>query len=677
MCQSSKAPCGPANSVRSGAAIDRSDQPQDPGHRLRSDATQSRSRKGSQGSVRSHLAQTAQGTQGLLADRQASDLPVSRQDSRRSATRSNNPNLLQDGSRTGTAEQARYAAHFKTFLCDGTLGGRSRLDGHQQIVGPQQLRDDDGLSALPKTTSRDGTQSDRLATSQAMPEMGRPDNGTTVGRGATGGTDGNASETLSVHDILRKYTPKLLAKQGDTLAWQVTSTLARIGYCRTKSLGSHVYHCGQCDHRVTVCNSCGDRNCPQCAGARRASWLDRTAGLLLPDMPYFQVVFTIPDTLSPLILGNRRELYNLLFRSAWGSLNQSLRKENGQQASAAMVLHTWNQKLEHHPHVHALVPGAAPSLDGTTWVPCRMTKGTIHDKPVPFLVDNKRLGWRFRDKFVAGLERLVKIGKLEVVDMDELKKIIANLSDRDWVVYIEGPPTEKSSPEHVLKYLARYLTGGPISDLRSAIARRVGWQSRILGQSRRWQRQANSSRANGSRVCKAMVASHSPEAIYKEPLLWRLEQQPACVVLGIMPDAAHTVRIANTNQASRTEEGRQGCIRSSSALPLMRLGDEDRVIASTAKLANTVHRSGASGMARMDGIRLMAEVQRNFALSPVIKTDHAKPVQSLHGTRSSAGRNNRCQANKRNGGIWWHTAGSCQKGNAAATLRASCGGWTP
>ena len=183
-------------------------------------------------------------------------------------------------------------------------------------------------------------------------------------------------------------------------------------------------------------------------------------------MPYFQVVFTIPDTLSPLILGNRRELYNLLFRSAWGSLNQSLRKENGQQASAAMVLHTWNQKLEHHPHVHALVPGAAPSLDGTTWVPCRMTKGTIHDKPVPFLVDNKRLGWRFRDKFVAGLERLVKIGKLEVVDMDELKKIIANLSDRDWVVYIEGPPTEKSSPEHVLKYLARYLTGGPISDRR-------------------------------------------------------------------------------------------------------------------------------------------------------------------------------------------------------------------
>lgn len=104
-----------------------------------------------------------------------------------------------------------------------------------------------------------------------------------------------------------------------------------------------------------------------------------------------------------------------------------------------MVLHTWNQKLEHHPHVHALVPGAAPSLDGTTWVPHRMTKGPIHDKPVPFLVDNKR---------------------------DEFKKIMTNLSDQAWVVYIEGPPSATSSPEHVLKYLARYLTGGPISDRR-------------------------------------------------------------------------------------------------------------------------------------------------------------------------------------------------------------------
>ena len=403
-----------------------------------------------------------------MADRQASDLPVSGQNARRTTSRSDDPNLLQDGSRSSSVEQARNAAHFKALLCDGTLGSRSRLDGYQPIVGTQQLRDNHGLLALQKAASRDGTQSDRLAAGPAMSQMGRSDFGSEFDAraGTTPGADGNARETLSVHDIVRKYTPIFIAKQADSLAWQVQSTLTRIGFCRTQSLGSHVYNCGQCDHRVTVYNSCGDRNCPQCAGARRVSWIDKTAGLLLPDMPYFQVVFTIPDTLSSLILGNRRELYNLLFRTAWGSLNQSLRKENGQQASAAMVLHTWNQKLEHHPHVHALVPGAAPSLDGSTWVPCRMTKGAMHDKPVPFLVDNKRLGWRFRDKFLGGIERLVKSGKLEIVDMDDFKRIISNLVDRDWVVYIEGPPSETSSPEHVLKYLARYLTGGPISDRR-------------------------------------------------------------------------------------------------------------------------------------------------------------------------------------------------------------------
>lgn len=289
--------------------------------------------------------------------------------------------------------------------------------------------------------------------------MGRLDN-------AARRTDGDTRESLSVHDVVRKYTPAFIATQANALAWQVQSTLTKIGFCRTEPLGFHVYHCDQCDYRVTVYNSCGDRNCPQCAGARRASWIDKTAGLLLPDMPYFQVVFTIPDSLSSLVLGNRQELYNLLFRSAWSSLNQSLRKENGQQASAAMVLHTWNQKLEHHPHVHALVPGSAPSLDGTSWVPHRMTKGTIHDRPVPFLVDNKRLGLRFRDMFLAGIERLVKNGKLKVLDLAELTNIITNLTDRDWVVFIEGPPNAKSSPEHVLKYLARYLTGGPISDRR-------------------------------------------------------------------------------------------------------------------------------------------------------------------------------------------------------------------
>ena len=74
-----------------------------------------------------------------------------------------------------------------------------------------------------------------------------------------------------------------------------------------------------------VYNSCTDRHCPLCGGARRATWLDKTSTLLLPGVNYFQVVFTLPDKLSPLILGNRKDLYDLLFRSAWRALDETLR----------------------------------------------------------------------------------------------------------------------------------------------------------------------------------------------------------------------------------------------------------------------------------------------------------------------------------------------------------------
>ena len=95
-----------------------------------------------------------------------------------------------------------------------------------------------------------------------------------------------------------------------------------------------------------------------------------------------------------------------------------------------------------------------------------MTKGTIHEPPKPFLVDNKRLGWQFRDAFIAGVTRLQKAGKLKVVDSVVLKETLATLKLIDWVVFIEGPPKPDSKPEHVLKYLARYITGGPVANSR-------------------------------------------------------------------------------------------------------------------------------------------------------------------------------------------------------------------
>ncbi|MFQ5807962.1 MAG: transposase zinc-binding domain-containing protein, partial [Phycisphaerae bacterium] len=137
---------------------------------------------------------------------------------------------------------------------------------------------------------------------------------------------------------LRKHTPEFMSVY--RVSQQVKSVLAKILLCRTPTLRGRIYECPSCHGRCNVYNSCTDRHCPLCRGARRATWLDKTRSLLLPGVNYFHVVFTLPDKLAPVILGNRKALYDLLFRSAWRSLAKSLRGEGQFQPAAVMVLHT-------------------------------------------------------------------------------------------------------------------------------------------------------------------------------------------------------------------------------------------------------------------------------------------------------------------------------------------------
>jgi hypothetical protein len=189
-------------------------------------------------------------------------------------------------------------------------------------------------------------------------------------------------------------------------------------------------------------------------------------------MDYFQVVFTIPDKLSSLTLGNRRVIYDLLFQSAWQSLRAVIAREHGFEAAAVMVLHTWNQKLEPHAHVHALVPGGGPSLSSTnSWV--QSQRPHVPHCDGRYLVNAEDLRTTFRQTFLSGLQRLHQSGQLKLEgEWAELRESTAfetwlkPLQEIAWVTYIEPPPTAQSTPEQVLKYLARYLTGGPISDRR-------------------------------------------------------------------------------------------------------------------------------------------------------------------------------------------------------------------
>ncbi len=254
------------------------------------------------------------------------------------------------------------------------------------------------------------------------------------------------------------------------------STLAKLSLCRTAALGGRRYRCDGCEYQCVVYNSCGDRHCPQCSGAKRADWIDSSENLLLEGVRYFQVVFTLPSQLSHLALGNRKQLYDLLFSSAWRALKETIENEQGYEPAALMVLHTWNQRLDAHAHVHAVVPGGGPALDGSGWINSRRRNASCRDAAA-YLVDAIALRRCYRKHFLNGLDRLHKRDELKLdgdfthlQDGEQWEALIDKLHSIEWVSYIEPPPTGDCRVEHVLKYLARYLTGGPISDGRIVTA---------------------------------------------------------------------------------------------------------------------------------------------------------------------------------------------------------------
>ncbi len=138
--------------------------------------------------------------------------------------------------------------------------------------------------------------------------------------------------------------------------------LKNIATCRTAALGGHVDTCGSCGHERISDNSCRDRHCPKCQGPRRAQWL-----------PYFHVVFTIPDDLHPLALRNKEIAYRILFEAASRTLLTIARDpiHLGAEIGVTAVLHTWGQNLLLHPHLHYVVTGGGLSSDGKRWVSAR------------------------------------------------------------------------------------------------------------------------------------------------------------------------------------------------------------------------------------------------------------------------------------------------------------------
>jgi hypothetical protein len=267
---------------------------------------------------------------------------------------------------------------------------------------------------------------------------------------------------LEVADLVRAAGTEFIERNRQWIRWPHIKVLLAIARCRTAALGGHIDQCTRCGHRATISyNSCRNRHCPKCQTGAREHWLEARRRELLPS-PYAHVVFTLPQQLAPLALQNKKIIYDLLLRASAETLLEVARNPRrlGAEIGFFSVLHTWNQKLQLHPHVHCVVAAGGLSLDHTRWIPARPR----------FFLPRSGLRRRFRGKFVAGLKSAFQHGQLHLSgDLSLLvqPRVFASwlrpLFRKNWVVYCKPP---FGGPEYVLQYLGRYTHRVAISNHR-------------------------------------------------------------------------------------------------------------------------------------------------------------------------------------------------------------------
>src|SRR6267154_1775378 len=266
---------------------------------------------------------------------------------------------------------------------------------------------------------------------------------------------------LEVADIIRAAGDAFLERNRHWLGWKHVKVLLAIARCRTAALGGHLDQCTRCGHRAISFNSCRNRHGPKCQTAARERWIAARQRELLPTR-YVHVVFTLPRHLAPLVLQNKKVIYDLLFRTSAETLLEVARDPQhlGAEIGFFSVLHTWSQKLELHPHVHCVVPAGGLSADHTRWI-----------KPhYDFFLPVEVLSRVFRGKFHEALKRAFHDGKLNF--HGDLKLLaqprtfaawLRPVFRKDWVVYAKRP---FGGPEYVLRYLGRYTHRVAISNHR-------------------------------------------------------------------------------------------------------------------------------------------------------------------------------------------------------------------
>lgn len=249
---------------------------------------------------------------------------------------------------------------------------------------------------------------------------------------------------FEVAHVLRKHWPAV-EKNPDINSWQLR-TLSAVKKCRTADLGGHVDACTSCGTLRVSYNSCRNRHCPKCQGNKREEWIAARENELLP-VPYFHVVFTLPDLLNPLAIFKPKEMYDILFEAAWQTLKKFGMdgKHLGAQTGMIAILHTWGQTLTLHPHLHCIVPGGGLTGQG---------KWKTAKSEGKYLFPVKAMSKVFRGKFMDCLK---------TKNLPPDKQLVDALYQKKWVIYAKQP---FGNPASVIEYLGRYTHKIAISNHR-------------------------------------------------------------------------------------------------------------------------------------------------------------------------------------------------------------------
>jgi len=246
-----------------------------------------------------------------------------------------------------------------------------------------------------------------------------------------------------IRSIFGQHGKSYLTRYGPNMLPSHRRAINDIIQCRTWAMGGHVESCTHCDHVNYVYHSCGSRSCPRCRKKVAEEWVEKRGRELLP-VPYFHVVFTVPQELRDIIRSNQKTLLSVQMKAAGNSLLKLCEDDKyvGGKVGLLSVLHTWTSAMIYHPHVHCLIPGGGYDKSRQRWTTSRST----------FLVPVKALSVIYRAKF----RDMVQASAPEL-------NIPASVWQKDWVVYCK-PVLQ--GPRKVLQYLGRYVQRSAISDSR-------------------------------------------------------------------------------------------------------------------------------------------------------------------------------------------------------------------